>query len=98
MLCSSQFPDVVLTFDSTSMVVHEDEGVLNLTITKQRAAAIPITVVISTQPQEAKRELMSLAFPDSYHSLIILLAICNRYTGLNFQQMRIMWHCLNQWS
>ena len=58
-LCSYQFPDVVLTFDSTIVTVHEDEGMLNLTITKQRAAAIPITVVISTQPQKAKCELMS---------------------------------------
>ena len=52
------FPDVIVTFDSTNMTVHEDEGMLNLTITKQRAAAVAITVVISTQPQEAKRELM----------------------------------------
>ena len=58
-MCSYQFPDVVLTFDSTIVAVHEDEGMLNLTITKQGAAAIPITMVISTQPQEAKCELMS---------------------------------------
>lgn len=57
---SSQFPDVILTFDSTSVMVREDEGMLNLTISKQRLAAIPITVVISMQPLEAKRELMSV--------------------------------------
>lgn len=66
-----KFPDVILMFESTRVMVREDEGTLNLTVTKQRAAVIAVTMVISTQPQQAKRELMSRAFCDMYWYYVI---------------------------
>ena len=65
------FPDVIVTFDYTNMTIHEDEGTLNLTVTKQRAAAIVVTMVISTQPQEAKCELMNNMMYISTHSVML---------------------------